>query len=151
MPTTEVSDTEDEDKHQQKYSDHSRIIKVINITRNKPTVDEQSSNGNSINKLTEIIQEFRNFLTGAKFCAECAVIRTEVSSLISELELYQSSVPTNQATLVTNKKKKQLRNLANELGTVASITVLRIIKEDALSNLSKLTYFFLPYRGRVQE
>ncbi|OXU25716.1 hypothetical protein TSAR_014405 [Trichomalopsis sarcophagae] len=115
MPTTEISDTEDEDKHHQKYSDHSRTIKVINVTRSKPSVDEQSSNGNSINKLTEIIQEFRNFLTGAKFCVECAVIRTEVSSLISELELYQSSVPANQATLATNNKKKQLRNLANEL------------------------------------
>ena len=117
MPTTEVSDTEDEDKQNQqsKYSEHSKMSKVSNVTRTK--VDD-ISNGSSINKLTEIIQEFRNVLTGAKFCVECSALRSEVSSLISELELYQSSMPTTSATLTANKKKKHLKNLANELGNV---------------------------------
>ncbi|XP_058793217.1 blastoderm-specific protein 25D [Phymastichus coffea] len=115
MPTTEVSDTEDEDKQQSKLpADQSKINKTSDMMRNRINF-EDSSNGNSINKLTEIIQEFRNFLTSAKFCAECSILRNEVSCLISELELYQSSVPVNTPLPAPNKKKKQLRNLANEL------------------------------------
>lgn len=82
-----------------------------------------------INRLGEIIQEFRNFLTSAKFCVECATMRTEVSSLISELELYQSSVPlsltvtksttkstSSQTVSTSNKTRKHLKTLAKELG-----------------------------------
>ena len=128
MPTTEVSDTEDEDKQQQqqpqphsKYSEHSKVSKVSsNGTKSKLSAADETSNGHGINKLTEIIQEFRNFLTGAKFCAECSALRAEVSSLISELELYQSSVPDamTSPTTTSSKRRKQLKNLANELGNV---------------------------------
>jgi hypothetical protein len=113
-----VSDTDDEDKQQQqqyKYSDHSKTNKVTNVTKFNVVADETKS-GNSNNKLTEIIQEFRNFLTGAKFCAECSILRCEVSSLINELEFYQSSIPSISTTLKFNKRRKHLKNLANELG-----------------------------------
>lgn len=115
MPTTEVSDTEDEDKQQSKPADHTKVDKAVDATRNRINLDD-GSNGSSINKLTEIIQEFRNFLTSAKFCTDCSVLRTEVSNLISELELYQSSMPMSASLPPFNKKKKHLRNLANELG-----------------------------------
>lgn len=110
IPTTEVSDTEDEEKI------HSRGPKI-----KKPQ---------GLNKLNEIIQEFRNFMTSAKFCTECATLRNEVSSLISELELYQSSVPmllqvteNNSGGRGGGKRKKPLKNLANELGNYCLFVV----------------------------
>lgn len=117
MPTT--SDTEDEDK-QSKYPGHSKSSKADDSETESCRVDlVDGVAGGEINKLTEIIQEFRDLLTRAKFCAECSVLRAEVSSLISELELYRSSVPTRavaSAASTPSKKRRHRKNLANELG-----------------------------------
>ncbi|XP_023245896.1 myosin heavy chain, skeletal muscle, adult [Copidosoma floridanum] len=119
--TSMPSDTEDEEK---RCSDHSKMNKTTNDTatittpQGKPSLENSShSSAGSINKLSEIIQEFRNFLTSAKFCAECAILRTEVSSLISELELYQSSVPPSikSTAAQTTRRRKHLKTLDVEL------------------------------------
>ncbi|KAJ8667270.1 hypothetical protein QAD02_008932 [Eretmocerus hayati] len=127
MPTTEVSDTEDEDKSQQQQPKRSKCPSRSKSKgdnheskRSKSVPNESDcaggsagdANGSNVNKLSETVQEFRNILTSAKFCSDCSRFRDEVSSLISELELYQSSFKPSPGQ---EKRRRPVKNLANEL------------------------------------
>ncbi|XP_014234040.1 blastoderm-specific protein 25D [Trichogramma pretiosum] len=99
---TEV-DTEDEE---------GKPLKRETRTKAKSTKESQTTNTNE--KLGDIIKDLNGLLIRTNFCNECDQVRSNIISLVEQLEQYRSS------QLSPGRRRKQVRDLANELANTTN-------------------------------